>query len=116
VVKIATAQNETDELIPLRTILINSLTEEHIDSGDWAGGWAWIGVLGEFSGGDLCLSQLGIRAPMPAGPLWEYVEVSSLSVIVGGTAVFCGSLLQTESTPPRGSSSGIRVTTARIAV
>ena len=42
----------SEELFPLRAILINSLTEEHIDSGDWGGGWAWIGVFGKFTGGD----------------------------------------------------------------
>src|SRR5579862_5112452 len=52
------------ELFPLRAILINSLTEEHIDSGDWKGGWAWIGVFGKFTGGNFCLSQLGIQVPM----------------------------------------------------
>ncbi|KAI9867569.1 MAG: hypothetical protein M1813_008368 [Trichoglossum hirsutum] len=58
-----------EELFPLRAILINSLTEEHIDSGDWEGGWAWIGVFGKYTSGDFCLSQLGIRVPMPAGSI-----------------------------------------------
>jgi hypothetical protein len=58
-----------EELFPLRAILINSLTEEHTDSGDWEGGWAWIGVFGNFTGGDFCLSQLGIRAPIPASSI-----------------------------------------------
>jgi hypothetical protein len=41
--------------------------EEYVDSDDWKGGWAWLGIFGKFTGGDFCLSQLGIRVPMPAG-------------------------------------------------
>jgi hypothetical protein len=62
-------KNANEELFPLRAILINSLTEEHIDSGDWEGGWAWIGVFGKFTGSHFRLSQLGIRIPMLAGSL-----------------------------------------------
>jgi hypothetical protein len=51
----------SEELFPLRAILINSLTEEHIDPGNWKGGWAWIGVFGKFTGGNFCLSQLVFR-------------------------------------------------------
>jgi hypothetical protein len=68
-VKMATTRDETDELFPLRAVLINSLTEEHVDLGDWAGGWAWMGVFGDFAGGDFCLPQLGIRVPMPPGSI-----------------------------------------------
>jgi hypothetical protein len=31
-------KSASEELFPLRAILINSLTEEHIDSSDWKGG------------------------------------------------------------------------------
>ncbi|KAI9773295.1 MAG: hypothetical protein M1839_002155 [Geoglossum umbratile] len=64
---IHSTKNANEELFPLRAILINSLTEEHVDSGDWKGGWAWLGIFGKFTGGDFCLSQLGVRVPMPAG-------------------------------------------------
>jgi hypothetical protein len=43
-------KNANEELFPLRAILINSLTEEHIDSGGWEGGWAWLGIFGKFMG------------------------------------------------------------------
>ncbi|KAH0543089.1 hypothetical protein FGG08_002603 [Glutinoglossum americanum] len=58
-----------DELFTLRAALINVLTEAHMDCNDWENGWAWIGVLGDFNGGDLCMPQLGIRVPMPAGSI-----------------------------------------------
>ena len=58
-----------DELFTLRAVLINVLTEAHIDCNDWENGWAWIGVLGDFNNGDLCMPQLGIRVPMPAGSI-----------------------------------------------
>ncbi|KAI9776692.1 MAG: hypothetical protein M1839_009419 [Geoglossum umbratile] len=67
--RIHSTENANEELFPLRAILINSLTEEHVDSGDWKGGWAWLGIFGKFTGGDFCLSQLGIRVPMPAGSI-----------------------------------------------
>ncbi|KAI9775678.1 MAG: hypothetical protein M1839_000945 [Geoglossum umbratile] len=56
-----------DELFTHCTVLINVLTEAHIDCNDWENGWAWIDVLGDFNGGDLCMPQLGIQGPMPAG-------------------------------------------------
>ncbi|KAI9771915.1 MAG: hypothetical protein M1839_002698 [Geoglossum umbratile] len=60
-------KNADEELFPLRAIPINSLTEEHVDSGDWKEGWAGLGIFGKFTGGDLCLSQLGIRVLIPVG-------------------------------------------------
>ncbi|KAH0558486.1 hypothetical protein GP486_004856 [Trichoglossum hirsutum] len=66
-VMIYSTKNTGEELFPLRAILINSLTEKHVDSGDWKGGWAWLGIFGKFTGDDLCLSQLGIRVPMSVG-------------------------------------------------
>jgi hypothetical protein len=58
-----------DELFTLRAVLINVLTEAHIDCNDCENGWAWIGVLGDFHDGDLCMPQLGIQVPMPAGSI-----------------------------------------------
>ncbi|KAH0551655.1 hypothetical protein GP486_007126 [Trichoglossum hirsutum] len=68
-VKIATTKEMSHELFPLRAVLFNTLTEEHIDSGDWEGGWAWLGIFGKFAGGDFCLPQLGVSVPMPAGSI-----------------------------------------------
>ncbi|KAI9770364.1 MAG: hypothetical protein M1839_003206 [Geoglossum umbratile] len=65
-VRVSTTENEP---FTLRAVLINVLTEAHIDCNDWENGWAWIGVLGDFNDGDLCMPQLGIRVPMPAGSI-----------------------------------------------
>jgi hypothetical protein len=62
-----TTENPKQELFPLRAILVNTLTEPHVDSDDWIGGWAWISPFGSFSGGDFCLPQLGVRVPLPPG-------------------------------------------------
>ncbi|KAI9765984.1 MAG: hypothetical protein M1840_006991 [Geoglossum simile] len=62
-----TTEDPKKELFPLRAILVNTLTEPHVDSDDWIGGWAWISPFGNFSGGDLCLPQLGVRVPLPPG-------------------------------------------------
>jgi hypothetical protein len=64
-----TTEKKSEELFPLRAILVNTLTEPHIDRDDWAGGWAWIAPFGSFSKGDLCLPQLGIRVPLPPGAI-----------------------------------------------
>jgi hypothetical protein len=68
-VEIATTKEMSHELFPLRAVLFNTLTEEHIDSGDWERGWARLEILGKFTSGDFCLSQLGISVPMPAGSI-----------------------------------------------
>ena len=60
---------DPDELFPLRAILVNTHTEPHVDKDDWVGGWAWLAPFGAFTGGDLCVPQLGIRVPMPAGSI-----------------------------------------------
>ncbi|KAI9763373.1 MAG: hypothetical protein M1840_000565 [Geoglossum simile] len=62
-----TTEDPKKELFPLRAILVNTLTEPHVDSDDWIGGWAWISPFGNFSGGDICLPQLGVRVPLPPG-------------------------------------------------
>ena len=67
--RVSSTENDKEELFPLRAVLINALTEEHTDAGDWKGGWAWLGLFGNFSGGDICLSQLGVRVPMPEGSI-----------------------------------------------
>ncbi|KAH0551246.1 hypothetical protein GP486_007454 [Trichoglossum hirsutum] len=64
-----TTEKKSEELFPLRAILVNTLTEPHIDRDDWLGGWAWIAPFGSFSKGDLCLPQLGIRVPLPRGAI-----------------------------------------------
>ncbi|KAI9784468.1 MAG: hypothetical protein M1839_002124 [Geoglossum umbratile] len=66
VAKVSTTE---DELFTLCAVLINVLTEAHIDCNDWENRWAWVGVLGDFNGGDLCMLQLGIQVPMPAGSI-----------------------------------------------
>ncbi|KAH0536730.1 hypothetical protein FGG08_006438 [Glutinoglossum americanum] len=62
-----TTEDPKKELFPLRAVLVNTLTEPHVDSNDWIGGWAWISPFGVFSGGDICLPQLGVRVPLPPG-------------------------------------------------
>ncbi|KAI9773293.1 MAG: hypothetical protein M1839_002153 [Geoglossum umbratile] len=73
-----------DELFTLRAVLINVLTEAHIDCNDWENGWAWIGVLGDFNDGDLCIPQLGIQCPCRQDPLWACVgEIWNTSSLNG---------------------------------
>ncbi|KAI9768269.1 MAG: hypothetical protein M1839_004163 [Geoglossum umbratile] len=64
-----TTEKKSEELFPLQAILVNTLTEPHIDRDDWVGGWAWIAPFGSFSKGDLCLPQLGIRVPLAPGAI-----------------------------------------------
>ncbi|KAI9886472.1 MAG: hypothetical protein M1823_001722 [Watsoniomyces obsoletus] len=55
------------ELFSLRVLIINAWTQPHRDTKDWHGGWAWLSVLGDFSGGDFCLTELRRRIPFPHG-------------------------------------------------
>ncbi|KAH0562470.1 hypothetical protein GP486_002837 [Trichoglossum hirsutum] len=66
---LTTTDSPDDELFPLRAVLVNTHTEPHVDKDDWVGGWAWLAPFGTFTGGDLCIPQLGIRVPMPAGSI-----------------------------------------------
>ena len=57
------------DLFSLRVLLINLWTQPHRDSKDWDGGWAWLAVLGTFSGGDFCITELQRRIPFPSGAI-----------------------------------------------
>ena len=58
-----------NELFALRVLIVNMLTEEHVDGSDWTKGMAWLAVFGNFVGADTCLKKLGIRVPFPAGSI-----------------------------------------------
>ena len=49
------------ELFTLRACLVNVFTEPHFDSGDVKGGWAAMGIFGEFKDGDFAITELKTR-------------------------------------------------------
>lgn len=56
-----------DQLFTSTVLLANLGIQPHRDAGDWDQGWAWIVVLGEFTGGDFAITELKRRIPFPHG-------------------------------------------------
>ncbi|KAL1858752.1 hypothetical protein Daus18300_009886 [Diaporthe australafricana] len=51
----------------MRALLVNLMTYEHKDTGDWYHGYACLLPVGEYSGGDLVLRELGLQIEAPPG-------------------------------------------------
>ncbi|KAL1847224.1 hypothetical protein Daus18300_014018 [Diaporthe australafricana] len=58
---------KTQEPFAMRALLINLMTNEHKDSGDWQCGLAALTAFGSFEGGDLLLGDLGLQIEAPPG-------------------------------------------------
>ncbi|KAI0124474.1 hypothetical protein F4776DRAFT_203061 [Hypoxylon sp. NC0597] len=56
-----------DDPFVMRAALVNLMTNEHKDQGDWHYGFAGLVSVGEFQGGDLLLRELGLRIKSPPG-------------------------------------------------
>ncbi|KAI0832986.1 hypothetical protein F5Y06DRAFT_290337 [Hypoxylon sp. FL0890] len=56
-----------DDPFVMRAALVNLMTNEHEDQGDWHYGFAGLVSVGEFQGGDLLLRELGLRVESPPG-------------------------------------------------
>jgi len=52
------SQTMPNDIFPFRALLINLLTEPHMDHKDWANGWAWLTPFGQFEQGLMCISLL----------------------------------------------------------
>ncbi|KAI7773875.1 hypothetical protein LA080_009698 [Diaporthe eres] len=59
----------SDEPFSMRALLVNLMTYEHQDTGDWHHGYAFLLPVGDFTGGDLVLRELGLQINAPAGCL-----------------------------------------------
>lgn len=57
------------EPFSMRALLVNLMTYEHQDTGDWHHGYAFLLPVGDFTGGDLVLRELGLQIDAPAGCL-----------------------------------------------
>ena len=53
----------------MRALLVNLMTYEHRDTGDWHYGYAFLLPLGDYRGGDLVLRELGLQIEAPPGCL-----------------------------------------------
>lgn len=53
----------------MRALLVNLMTYEHKDTGDWHHGYAFLLPVGDYSGGDLVLRELGLQIEAPPGCL-----------------------------------------------
>lgn len=51
----------------MRALLVNLMTNEHKDTGDWRHGYAFLLPLGDFEGGDLLLRELELQVQSPPG-------------------------------------------------
>lgn len=51
----------------MRALLVNLMTNEHKDTGDWRHGYAFLLPLGDFQGGELVLRELGLQVQSPPG-------------------------------------------------
>jgi len=47
-----------NDLFHFRALLVNLLTEPHMDHKDWANGWAWLTPFGQFEQGLMCITLL----------------------------------------------------------
>jgi hypothetical protein len=52
------AETFEEELFAYRALLLNVLTEPHVDHKDWKGGWAWLTPFGDYADGHLCIPRL----------------------------------------------------------
>ncbi|KAG6355146.1 hypothetical protein INS49_004227 [Diaporthe citri] len=57
------------EPFSMRALLVNLMTYEHQDTGDWHHGYAFLLPVGDFTGGDLVLRELGLQIEAPSGCL-----------------------------------------------
>lgn len=60
---------ESGEPFVMRALLVNLMTYEHRDTGDWHHGYAFLLPVGDYSGGDLVLRELGLQIEAPPGCL-----------------------------------------------
>jgi hypothetical protein len=51
----------------IKALLVNVMTNEHKDLSDWKFGFAALVPVGDFTGGDLLLRELGLRIEAPSG-------------------------------------------------
>ncbi|CAJ2504482.1 Uu.00g118760.m01.CDS01 [Anthostomella pinea] len=56
-----------DEMFVMRAALINVMTNEHKDNGDWQHGLAGLVPVGDYQGGDLVLRELGLQTESKPG-------------------------------------------------
>lgn len=63
------ATRRSGEPFTMRALLVNQMTYEHQDTGDWHHGFAFLLPLGDFTGGDLVLRELGLQVAAPPGCL-----------------------------------------------
>jgi hypothetical protein len=61
------AQTFQEELFAYRALLINVLTEPHVDHRDWIKGWAWLSPFGSYTGGLFCIPLLKRKIPFQPG-------------------------------------------------
>lgn len=57
----------SNEPFLMRALLVNLMTYEHKDTGDWHYGFAFLMPVGDFNGGDLVLRELGLQIEAPPG-------------------------------------------------
>ena len=88
--RVDTVKGRVDPFL-YRTILINVLTELHLDVGEWNRGLASLVVFGDFTGAHLCLPNLGYKLEM--GPesqlLLQDRELEHYTTMRGGSCRYC---------------------------
>lgn len=65
--KILFQTRRSGELFLVRAVLVNVMTNQHKDKGDWKHGFACLVPVGEYTGGDLLLQELGLQIEAPPG-------------------------------------------------
>jgi hypothetical protein len=63
------AQTFDEELFAYQALLINVLTEPHVDHKDWTKGWAWLTPFGDYTGGLLCIPRLKRKIQFQPGSI-----------------------------------------------
>jgi hypothetical protein len=64
------SQTMPNDLFHFRALLINLLTEPHMDHKDWASGWAWLTPFGQFEQGLMCITLLKRRLNFQPGSVF----------------------------------------------
>jgi len=65
--KIPFQTRQKGEPFLVRALLVNVMTNQHKDKGDWKHGFACLVPVGEYTGGDLLLQELGLQIEAPPG-------------------------------------------------
>lgn len=70
-----TRKEAGEEPFAMRAVLVNLMTNEHKDTGDWQNGIVGLTMVGDYKGGDLLLRELGLRISSGPGCMSNFIGI-----------------------------------------